>query len=1291
MSKKFILLLFIFTCTISVAQTTYKVNNVRYQSQELDKKFKDYDIVELNIEKIARDLKQSPRQHFLELVLPDYKLEANMFQYNVRAANYFSSIATNEGIVKKTKKEIVTYRGLDSKNRVITMMATGEHFIAMFDRGDHQLYFESLSYFDKDAPKNHCIVYTTDNVIPSKDKKCAFDERVHRLEEIQEQTKDKNATQKAGQCWLFEIAVANDFLMHQRFGSASAVESRNEDLINEVTLLYSNGQFSDDYEFIIATQFTSTCNTCDPWTSSTDAGSLLNSFTSWAQGGGFGGAHDVGGLWTARNLNGGTIGLAWVGTACGSNKYHICQDFGGSDVEHRNLWAHEIGHNYDASHTNGFWIMAPSLNTADMWASLSIAEIDSYVDGWEGSSCPSSCGSGAEPPEAFFTSDIQEGCIPFQVQFENLSTGTISDFEWTFDGGTPSTSTEENPTVTYETSGQFDVELRVIGPAGEDVLMESFYITAKEEPEADFNSDADGRIVEFLNTSTGEPDFYEWDFGDGNFSTLKDPVHEYAKDSIYTVTLSVENDCGFSSISKEVEVISPVEAEFTAPITTICVGDTLRFQDLSSDNVDSYKWEFDGAFPATIFDQNPLVQYDIPGVFEVELTVYSINGVHTDTETKTAYITVLEAPTAEFNYMMDSVNNLLYHFTNISRGMGDYEWDFGDGTMSTDSNPSHEYQMGGIYDVSLRASNICDESEYFDVIEISSRPSSDFDSDSKEICIKDMVQFTDESTGGVDSLRWFFEGGIPNQSTQSMPTVEYSREGSYDVRLITYNEFGSDTMIRQNYITVNANPTSAFTFDDMNDGLFQFTSNSMNGDSLIWNFGDGDSSNIDNPVHQFMEDGSYQVVLTVFNDCDVVSSNQTIQVLRIPEAIIETNPLNEVCQKDSAVLSGVSSIGQIDDYQWIITGPDSAAFNTPVILLPTDKSGSYNIELVVSNAAGSDTSTLLSYTVLPLPISDYSYIQDSLDFEFTDQASHSDSVQWNLGDGTIVLNDTVVNHSYSSAGSYSVTLYSFNSCGVDSSVQEIFISGASPLSQFSSDKIEVCVGDSVQFFDDSFGEPNQWLWSLEGGIPSTSVIQSPFVTYSQPGTYDVELISMNDFGADTLTVEDYITVIGAPNISLEVDSMDNVYSFSVNYVGLVDSIAWDFGDGTTILGDTVSHTYISNGVYVVTLTIFNECGSYDFTRSVNVQSLSSIENGILDFKVYPNPAKEILIIDGVQALDLNYSDLQLWNIFGQEIEVPMYRENERLIKLDIHTLKSGAYFLSINQGEQKIMRKIIID
>ncbi|MDP3461225.1 MAG: choice-of-anchor L domain-containing protein [Bacteroidales bacterium] len=174
-------------------------------------------------------------------------------------------------------------------------------------------------------------------------------------------------------------------------------------------------------------------------------------------------------------------------------------------------------------------------------------------------------------PQASFSADLTEGCLPITVQFDdnsqNLSQPVV--YEWNLGNGT--TSSQPSPTVVYDQAGDYTVSLKVTNEGlCESVAPESgMVISSFANPVAGFDPDPQATtirepIVGFVNSSSGEGLSYEWDFGDGTTSTEAQPVHIYTETGTYEVVLltTTANGC-VDSVMKTVDIF-PDYAVFPA-------------------------------------------------------------------------------------------------------------------------------------------------------------------------------------------------------------------------------------------------------------------------------------------------------------------------------------------------------------------------------------------------------------------------------------------------------------------------------------------------------------------------------------------------------------------------------------------------------------------------------------------------------------------------------------------------------------------------------------------------------
>ncbi|HIN40362.1 MAG TPA: PKD domain-containing protein [Flavobacteriales bacterium] len=119
---------------------------------------------------------------------------------------------------------------------------------------------------------------------------------------------------------------------------------------------------------------------------------------------------------------------------------------------------------------------------------------------------------------------------------------------------------------------------------------------------------------------------------------------------------------------------------------------------------------------------------------------------------------------------------------------------------------------------------------------------------------------------------WTFEGGNPETSSISNPSVEYTSAGTFDVTMTVSNSAGTVTTVWQDYIVVYNTPIAGFSVDEDtvcinngNLGTIQFTSASTSESSYYWEFGDGDTSVLQNPAHTYDTTGTFVASLTTSN------------------------------------------------------------------------------------------------------------------------------------------------------------------------------------------------------------------------------------------------------------------------------------------------------------------------------------------------------------------------------------------------------------------------------------------
>ena len=447
-------------------------------------------------------------------------------------------------------------------------------------------------------------------------------------------------------------------------------------------------------------------------------------------------------------------------------------------------------------------------------------------------------------PQAAFTTSGTSGCEPLTVNFTDGSTSNTTSWSWDFPGGTPSNSTEQNPSVTYAEAGIYTVTLIASNSTGNSTVTETDFIVVAPLASPSFTSIGDGNTVTFTNTSTNTTS-YSWDFGDGNSSTESNPVHTYSEDGQYTVVLTATNDCGSQTIEQVVVTSSVPQAGFTSTGTSGCGPLTVSFTDQSTSNTTSWEWSFPGGTPSSSTEQNPVVVYDVPGTYSVTLVASNNSGATNATEVD--LVNVIPLPTVGFTTEIDGSQVI---FNNTTTNATSYSWDFGDGNMSSEINPIHVYEMDGQYEVTLIAENECGAvTTEVVIISIVALPQASFTAETQSGCAPLTVVFQDQSSESTTSWSWSFIGGNPASSDEQNPIVVYDTPGTYTVALTATNSTGSNTLTQIDYIVIFPETVGDFEVT-IQDGEVSLVNNSTNATGLVWSFGDGTNSTVVNPTHQ---------------------------------------------------------------------------------------------------------------------------------------------------------------------------------------------------------------------------------------------------------------------------------------------------------------------------------------------------------------------------------------------------------------------------------------------------------
>jgi len=578
-------------------------------------------------------------------------------------------------------------------------------------------------------------------------------------------------------------------------------------------------------------------------------------------------------------------------------------------------------------------------------------------------------------------------CLGDSVSFTNNSSISAGNLNWEWDFGDGSIDSIQNhPTHLYTIDSTYNVVLIVTSDSGcTDTAMVSVVVYAN--PVANFSSDTAclGFASNLIDISTivGAVNTWAWDFNGDSIvdDNSQNPMFIFPNSGQTAVNLAVidSNGCVHDTTMNIIVSESPI-AGFA--YSNECEDTAVVFTDLSNNNggvIDTWLWDFDNDGTVDNSTQGPNTNlYPSSGNYTVELFVKSILGC---VDSTTLSVIVNPKPAAIFTGTNECLNTTTT-FTNTSTivlGSNTWQWDFGDVLgVSTMQNPTYTYLNAGIFNVVLTviSDSGCVDTTSFNV-EVYESPTANFDT--TDVCLNVAAQFTDQSTGNggvINSWLWDFDNdGTVDNSTQGPNTNLYPSEGVYTIKLIVETVAGClDTLIKT--VTIYPMPVANFSFINACLGspiVFSDLSNVTTGtiSNWQWDFGNLNTSVLQNPSVNYASENIYNVRLIAINDkgCEDTLTKQ-IEVWPVPIASFGPDEvcLNEATQfTDSTIVSNAYTVNNIVQWAWDFDGNGTIddVNQSPTYIYTID--GVYPAKLTVVSNNGCVHDTIINVTVNPLP------------------------------------------------------------------------------------------------------------------------------------------------------------------------------------------------------------------------------------------------------------------------------------------------------------------------------------
>ncbi|MEX1002797.1 MAG: PKD domain-containing protein [Crocinitomicaceae bacterium] len=508
-----------------------------------------------------------------------------------------------------------------------------------------------------------------------------------------------------------------------------------------------------------------------------------------------------------------------------------------------------------------------------------------------------------------------------------------------------------------------------------------------------------------------------------------------------------------------------------------------------------------------------------------------------------------------------------------------------------------------------------------------------------DACNGTAITFDNQSGAGANNFWWDFGTGNPaDTSIVFEPTFTYASMGPYTVTLIAQKgTLCADTVYYNMIISgLNTDFTAPDTVCVGESADFTDTSvPAPNGNMSAWewDFGDGNTSNAQNPSHAYASAGDYTVQLISHTDVGCSDTmTRDIHVENPPQAGITPLP---GCN-DLAVSFTNASDPEASGFWWDFgTGfpADTSVLTNPSFTYGSY--GSYTVTLVAQKGTSCADTTTINLTLSTIT-ADFTAVDTTCtnvlvaytDASFTTGGGNVDSWQWDF-DGAGSSTQQNPNIGYTVPGDFDIQLIATSDLGcVDSVTYPLHVQNA-PIAQIG--PTDFCSGLTVDFNNNSDPNASGFWWDFGTGNPAdTSIVENPTFTYPGYGAYTVTLIAQKGTVCETnTTLNVTVSDITADFISADTVCEGSQITFtdaSVSQTGTtITDWSWDFGDLNVSSIQNPTHQYNgTNGTIPVELIVESNVGCTDtIVKNIEVVPIPIVNAGIDTAVCVSNPSYQL--------------------------------------------------------------------
>ena len=661
---------------------------------------------------------------------------------------------------------------------------------------------------------------------------------------------------------------------------------------------------------------------------------------------------------------------------------------------------------------------------------------------------------------------------------------------------------------------------------------------------------------------------WEWEFGDGQSSTEKNPSHYYSTPGVFNIlhVAYYQNGTSDTLIINNFIDQNDLDPSFSLNKNEFCNYNTYTFSNNSS-AATTWEWSLDSTVISNNFSDSLTLQLN-DSISLLNLKITDQNGCESESQQNI----FLYHPLALIE--QDSFA-CFGGFIKIECSVKDdpiHTWDMKDGSfLGPDTSIFHVYQQSGWFTPTLLLDNMgCLREVQLDSILILEPDATFTPTFPNPICKTDSIYF-EANNSTYSNYNW--SGGATSSSSDSAWIV-MNNSGNQQISL-NVSDRGCTSSFSSDTILVNE-AKAEFNYTLLNNCVpidVVFQDSSINPISWDWDFNNGFSSNSQNPTQQFINFPFDSVQLNITDNNGCVDSIKKAIVNNFNAKFIASDTI--LCAGTNITFNPVSEI--VNSFQWDFGDGNISSDSVPSHIYQSP--GFYDVKLIASDGQGCiDTTILINYIEVKQVIADFSHISNGncppVVTSFTNLSSGASNYNWDFGDN---LNSTIENpaHSYTTGGYYNVSLISSDNFGcADTLVINNLVYIPGPILDFDIDQVFGCDSLTISITNNSSNTSN-YLYNFGDG--ATSNLQSPSYTYSNPGSYQISLVGEDSAGCQVaFTSSEIITVDVSPILSYQISDTNLCIgeSFSITNNSIFSNThQWTYASQTY---NDISPTIIAN-------------------------------------------------------------------------------------------------------------------